>query len=308
MKIYEGFEDRRLKARPRSVAIGVFDGVHLGHQKILRDLFRRAKRLGARPTIVTFDPHPEKVLRPGNANPILMSLPHRLRLFGELGVAETVVVRFNKRFAAVTHQRFLEELLVGRLGMRSLSVGRDFRFGRGGRGDIGYLAALSCALGYEFTAVPPFRLGGHVVSSTRIRKLIRSGRLKDASRMLGRSVSVYGTVVRGRGRGKSVGFPTANLNPHHETLPPPGVYAAWGILDGRRLQAVLNLGSRPTFGDRETALEAHFLRFHGDLYGREIELDFVKKLRSVRRFAGREELARAIRADIRRAERVLGLH
>ncbi len=305
MKVYEGLKDIRLKPQRRSVAIGIFDGVHRGHQKIIRQLIVDARRFRALPLVVTFEPHPNKILKPKNSHPILMSLPHRLRLFEKLGVAETVIVRFNKNFARVSREQFLEEGLIKRLGMRSLAVGHDFRFGYQGRGDTDFLRERAGERDFGLRVVPPLKYGRSIISSTRIRRLIERGQLKTAARMLGRPVSVYGTVVAGHGRGRKIGFPTANLNPHHETLPPSGVYAAWGYFDGRRLKGIIHIGERPTFNEKERSLEVHFLEFNEDIYGREVELIFVMKLRNIRHFSSPKLLAGAIKRDAQKAVKIL---
>lgn len=305
MKIYRGFEDKRLARRARSAAVGIFDGVHRGHRKILSRVLSEARRLRTKALVVTFEPHPNKILRPAQPHPILMSLQHRLRFFEKMGISETLVVRFTKRFAGITREGFLRRLLQ-RAGMRTLAVGHDFRFGHRGKGNTRFLQARSRELGFHLSVIPAFRHRGEIISSTRIRRLIERGNLKKAGEMLGRPVSVYGNVVRGRGRGKSLGYPTANLNPHHETLPPAGVYAVWGLLDGQKLKGVVHIGARPTFRERECSVEAHFLNFNGIIYGREVELIFVKKLRPIRRFKDQASLVRAIRRDASQALRILG--
>ena len=189
--------------------------------------------------------------------------------------------------------------------MRSLSVGHDFRFGYRAGGDAAFLAKEAKSRLFHFSQTRPLKIKSQVISSTRIRELIEKGQLALAAKMLGRPVSVYGTVIHGRGRGKAVGFPTANLNPHHEALPPPGVYAAHGFLDKKKLKAVIHIGERPTFKDKEKSLEAHFLGFHRDIYGRDIELIFVKRLRSIKKFEHPVALASAIRRDILLTEQVL---
>ena len=214
---------------------------------------------------------------------------------------ETLVIPFTKKFAGASHQDFLYGLLLHKLGMKALSVGDDFRFGHRALGDRHYLEEESRYAGFGLYLTRPLRFGGRAISSTRIRQLIERGDLSGAARMLGRPVSLYGTVVHGRGRGKSVGFPTANLDPHHETLPKAGVYAAKGVLGRRRLLCVVHIGQRPTFRDTEKSVEVHFPGLRGSLYGREIEPFFLERLRGIRRFSGKEALARQIRADIRKA-------
>ena len=306
IKIYRGFGDPRLHKKERAVAVGIFDGVHQGHQKIIARVLIESRKRGWVPTVVTFDPHPMKVLRPRIHHPnILMSLAHRLRMFESLGVREAVVIRFDRRFSKVSREIFLRRLLLDRLGMKFLAVGHDFRFGRKALGDSDFLRGEAKKSGFHAAFISPLKNAGQIISSTRIRSLVETGRLAEAKKMLGRPVSVYGTVVRGRGRGKKLGFPTANLNPHHEALPPEGVYAAFGYLGGRKLKGVIHIGARPTFSESDRSLEVHFLNFTGDLYGREIELVFVARLRGIRRFQNPEALTRAIRRDSQKAARLL---
>ena len=301
MKIYNGFKDKRIRQKPRCIAVGIFDGVHRGHQRILSRALKDARRLHAEPMVITFEPHPNKVLRPERSQPILMSLSHRLRFFEKLGIQETLVIRFNKKFSKISHDFFLNELLHKKLAMKSLSVGVDFRFGFRGLGNAKFLSEESKRLGFRLSLAPPLKVDGAVISSTRIRRLIEKGDFKKAERMLGRPVSVYGMVVRGRGRGRSIGFPTANLNPHHETLPPSGVYAAWGFLNQTKLKGVIHIGQRPTFHDRQKSLEVHFFNFHKNIYGLEVELFFISRLRAIKKFKNREALVRAIQKDSEKA-------
>ena len=221
-----------------------------------------------------------------------------------MGIEEALVVPFNRKFAAISHEDFLNQLLLGKLGMKALFVGHDFQFGRFARGDTRYLTEQTRPRGFQLFLTPPLRHRGQVISSTRIRHLIELGDLSHARRLLGRPVSLYGTVVHGRGRGRSVGFPTANLNPHHETLPPAGVYAAVGRAGKRSLRSVVHIGERPTFADKEKTVEVHFPDFHGGLYGKDIELLFLGRLRGIRRFASKEHLSRQIEADIHKARKL----
>jgi len=299
MKVYRKLNDPELETVPRCVAIGIFDGVHKGHRRILEKVVSEAKKKKMRSMVVTFEPHPGKVLYPQKkAHPVILSLEHRLRIFGEIGLEEALVIGFNKKFSKISHNSFLNKFLLGRLGMRALVVGYDFRFGRKGLGDSSFLRRESEKRGFDFEVVGPLRHGRTVISSTRIRHLIEKGDLKNASKMLGRRVSLYGTVVPGRRRGRQIGFPTANINPHHETLPPTGVYAVWGVLDGKRLKGALHIGKRPTFGDGESAVEVHLLDFGKSIYGKDLELLFVSKLRPTRHFKSPKELTAAIRRDV----------
>jgi riboflavin kinase/FMN adenylyltransferase len=301
MKLYHGTDDRNITPATRALAIGVFDGVHLGHRKILSGMLREAKRRHLKPLVITFDPHPGQVLKRGSQPGILMSLDHRLSCFEKLGVAEALVIHFNKKISQVPREKFLENILIQRLGMRSLTVGHDFCFGHRGSGNIEFLKEESTRLKFRLLTVPALKKGRRIVSSTLIRQFVEAGDLKNAEAMLGRPVSVYGTVVRGRGRGKPLGFPTANLDPHHETLPPGGVYSAYGYLAGKKLEGVIHIGERPTFRDKQASLEVHFLNFHKNIYGKELELVFVKRLRGTEKFKNAPLLKAAIQRDIEKA-------
>ncbi len=307
MKVYKGFPGKTIPAAQRSIAIGVFDGVHRGHRRIIEKILKDARRYKRRAMIITFDPHPGKILHPASDHRIIMSLPHRLRFFEKIGVDETLVIPFSAKTAKISREAFLDRL-TGALGMKTLVVGHDFRFGHRGLGDEAYLKREAVEKKFRVNFMPALKEKGQIISSTRLRQLIEKGDLKVAARMLGRPVSVHGNVIKGRGRGKGLGYPTANLNPHHETLPPAGVYAAWGQLDNQLLKGVIHIGQRPTFGDKERTLEVHFLNFHRNIYGREVELVFVKRLRGIHKFAGPGELIRAIRRDARRARLLLKRH
>lgn len=304
MKVYHSLP--RASKKKRCLAIGIFDGVHRGHADILHHVVREAKKLKASPAVLTFDPHPRKVLSGDHKNPpILMSIEHRLRIFAAVGIKETFILRFDKKFSQRTREVFLERDVVGRLGAKMLGVGHDFRFGRFAKGDAAYLRERSADLGYGLFLCRPVKHDGRVISSTAIRHDIESGNLLGAAQMLDRPASIYGTVVRGSGRGKRLGFPTANLDPHHETLPPDGVYAVTGDLDGKKLKGVLHIGKRPTFGLKKRSVEVHLFDLKADLYGREIELFFVKRLRGIRRFKNAAVLRAAIQKDIRAARATL---
>jgi riboflavin kinase/FMN adenylyltransferase len=255
--------------------------------------------------VITFDPHPVKMLKPEVDCPVIMSLSHRLRCFEAMAIEEALVIHFNKAFSRMTREVFLKNLLIKKLGMKSLCVGHDFCFGQGGHGDVAYLKREAKNLGFSLRVVNALRDGREIISSTRIRQLIVGGAIPKASKMLGRPLSVYGTVIRGRGRGRTLGFPTANLNPHHETLPPSGVYAAWGYLGRRKLKGIIHIGKRPTFKDKQASLEVHFLNFNESIYGRDIELIFVKRLRSTQFFKSPEALKSAIQRD--RAQALIAL-
>lgn len=298
------------------VSVGVFDGVHLGHQAILSENVAHAAALGAAATVVTFRHHPKAVLL-GRAPRTLTSLEHRLELFRRAGIAHTVALTFDEDLRNVPAESFAREFLGARLGARRFVLGFDSKFGRGREGTPERLREW----GLDVVVVPKVIVADRPVSSTAIREAVELGDLDGAARMLGRPVAVYGDVVAGDGRGRSIGFPTANLDLHHELHPPPGVYACrakivrGGPFDpadhGRRFSAVTNVGFRPTFTKSTEAnagvplVEVHLLDFEGDLYGRHLELEFHAFLRTERRFPDLDALRAAIALDVERSRALL---
>lgn len=295
-----------LDALPAAVAggcvatVGVFDGVHLGHQAVMRRVAARAAALGAEPAVVTFAGHPKRVLV-GQAPPTVTSLEHRLLLFERLGVQAVLILRFTPELRRLTAEEFVRRVLADGLGLRELVLGFDCKFGRDRGGTADSLRPLAAEMGFGLEEVPPLRLGGRAVSSTAIREAVKLGELDRAAAMLGRPVSLLGTVVRGDGRGRALGFPTANLDPHHELRPPDGVYAALAEVGGKLHPAVLNIGLRPTFGRPGRSVEVHLIGFEGDLYGRELEAFFLARLRGERIFDSAEKLSARIARDVEAA-------
>jgi riboflavin kinase/FMN adenylyltransferase len=287
------------------VTLGVFDGVHLGHQQLIRELIRWAREIGGESVVLTFDPHPQVVISEVPAS-LITSLEHRLVLFEQLGVDVCAVIEFNHDLALVTAEDFAREYLSRWLGAHGILAGFDCRFGRGARGNIDLLRALAPELGFEVRAFEQFHLGELVPSSTVIRNSIASGDLDKASAKLGRPVSILGEVVKGDGRGRELGFPTANIDPHHEVLPPHGIYACRVEIDGIDRLAVTNIGLRPTIEERqEPVIEVHVLDYDGDLYGRVLEVRFFHRLRDERKFRSLEALKAQIAKDIALARRLL---
>lgn len=307
MKILATLCAMRRFRKPVVLAAGFFDGVHLGHRRVLERTVAEAKRLGAQAWALTFNEHPLSILRPDAAPPLLTATAHKIRLLAETGLDGVVMPRFTRRLAATPAEAFVHELLVCVPSLAALVVGRDWAFGRGGMGNAALLMRLLHGRGLAVLVIPPLRRNGALVSSTRIRGLVARGALKEAAVLLGRPFGVRGTVVHGRGMGRKLGAPTANLNPHHEVRPPDGVYAAFAMLDGAPHQAVISIGTRPTFrasARRKSLIEAHLLDGAADLYGRELEIFFVERLRSQRRFASPAALQAQIRLDIE-ASRIL---
>lgn len=286
-------------------AIGIFDGVHLGHRRIIKAAVRAAKRSKGRSIVITFDPHPLKVLKPCQPIPSIMSTAHRMRLICELGADVCAVIKFTRRFSGLKPRDFIKKVLVDRFKASELFIGSNFVFGKNNAGSAALLKRLGPEYGFKVAIVPMVKVNGKVVSSTAIRNLIIRGKIKEASRMLGRPVTVFGTVVSGASRGRLLGYPTANIDPHHEAIPPSGVYAVRVRLGNKKFGGALFIGHRPTFGEKEPVIEAHIFDFRSMIYGEDIEVTFIKRLRGVRKFAGHRKLVEQIRKDDAYARRIL---
>ena len=278
--------------------LGAFDGVHRGHQRILEATLHWAAELSGHPVALTFDPLPKAVLGPGGAL-CLTSLEHRLSLIGDMGFYLTIVVPFNVSVAMISADDFVRGIVVGWIGARHVVFGHDSTFGRRAEGNLSLLRRMEAHGILEVRSPAPVRHRGEVISSTTIRRAISNGDLESAEAMLGRPFSLLGTVVRGDGRGRTLGFPTANLDLHHEVVPPDGIYATLARLGRHTLPSLTYVGRRPTFAshDTDTAIEVHLIAFDGDIYGRDMEVQFVKRLREDRRFPSPDALAAQMRAD-----------
>jgi riboflavin kinase/FMN adenylyltransferase len=293
---------------PHHLAIGVFDGLHLGHLSVWNRAAQSADTTGGTAVLVTFDPHPRAVLSPGNSPSILTHTEHKLRIASRLGVRAALVVKFDPEFSRQTADGFIGALHRSSPRLAEICVGQDWQFGHNRSGNFARLRELGAHLGFLATGVDPLLIDGAAVSSTRIRELIRGGDLDGATRLLGREYSVLGTVVRGAQLGRTLGFPTANLAVQNEQLPGEGVYAVRVLKDGAIQTGVANLGKRPTVaGNNETRLEVHLLEYQGlDFYGAELEVWFVKLLREERKFTGLDALTAQIHSDAIQARSVLG--
>lgn len=298
MLTIRGLESYPPDARDAVVALGVFDGVHLAHRSILGTAVSRAREEALTAVACTFDPHPTEVLRPEFRSPPISTLDERLALIADTGVEATVVLRFTAALAAMEPEAFVQDVLIDRLRARVVVVGYNHRFGRGARGDASLLQALSGRLRFGAHVVPPLMVDGVPVSSSEIREALRAGDVERANHYLGRPYAVGGEVVAGAGRGRTLGFPTANIRPDRRLLVPAGVYACRAQVAGDVHPAVVNVGVRPTFGEQVLVVEAHLLDFSGSLYGRPIRLGFVSRLRDERRFTGPEALREQIDIDI----------
>ncbi len=286
------------------LSVGNYDGLHLGHRHLLAKLVERARELGAPACVYTFDPPPRVVLAPQQHQPRIQSWPDKVRILGELGVDQVIVERFSRSFAQHPPQWFATEVLGRRIQPRAMVLGYDFRFGRARAGDIHALRALLPEIPIE--QVDALKVRDGVVSSSVIRKLVSAGDVGQATELLGLEHRIRGTVVDGDKRGRTIGFPTANLQTDAQLLPKNGVYAVRVCVDGGAwLPAVANLGERPTFDSTRFLIEVHILDFSGDLYGREIEVGFIDRLRDEQGFDGADALVAQIRADVVAARRTL---
>jgi riboflavin kinase/FMN adenylyltransferase len=285
--------------RPSSISIGVFDGVHLGHRYLLRNLVESARGAGHLSGVVTFDRHPDELLVPQREIRYLTTLEEKLDLLGELGLDFVVAIPFTRDVARTTARDFILALLE-RLQMKELWVGPDFALGKGRQGDSTHLQNLAEELGFQLHVMRPLTDAGEVISSSSVRALIREGRVSDAAQLLGRYPSIAGTVVHGARRGHKLGFPTANLTPSAVILTPAnGVYAARVVWDTTNHAGVVNIGRRPTFEDlSQTTIEAHILDFTGDLYGKDVRVEFIERLRPEQRFESAEALISQMRKDV----------
>ena len=289
------------------VAIGVFDGVHLGHQALIRRAMAEADRIAGRSLVLTFHPHPARVLRPESAPHLLTSTPHKVRLIEELGCQYLLQATFDAAFAAQPPEVFIEALVRSARSLRMICVGHNWAFGKARAGNVELLMALGAKFGFQTVEIEPVEVDGELVSSTRIRKAVETGDFETARRLLGRDYTILGTVVPGAGRGCGIGFPTANLAAHNERFPPNGVYAVRALLDSRWFQGVANVGVRPTVGGSERVLEVHIFDYSGDCYGWEIEVKFEHFLRREHKFSSIDDLRAQIGRDAAEARRILNV-
>jgi riboflavin kinase/FMN adenylyltransferase len=291
---------------PPAVTVGNFDGVHRGHQALVKAAVARAREEGGPSVVLTFDPHPGRILDPDGAPAALTTLAQKEELLAELGIDRLAVLPFDAGLARLSPEAFGREVLRETLGARIVVIGESFRFGHRREGDARTLSALGARLGFAVHALPAVLEDGRPVSSSRVRLELGRGEVAAARALLGRAYFVDAAVVRGEGRGRALGVPTANLAPENEILPAPGVYAGrCRLADGEWRPAVINLGHRPTFGGGALALEAHLIDFDGDLYGARVRLSFHERLRDEQRFPGKEALVARVKEDIARARALL---
>ncbi len=300
MHLLWGFDGLRQLSGPVAAAFGVFDGLHRGHCELIQSVISRAQQIGAVPVVVTFDPHPLKVLAPQNAPKILMALPHKLRVLAKMKVEFVAVFPFDKELACMTPEEFIGKICSS-CRIQLIGVGYRWAFGHNRAGNVPLLRELGRQYQFNVFEMEPVSDQDGVISSTRVRQAVEEGRLDKTRLMLGRDFSIFAPVVKGEGRGNRIGFPTANLQPESEVLPPYGVYAARAELeDGSAYPAAVHCGPRPTVS-AGASLEAHLVGFQGDLLGRYLELYFKEKIRDVTVFRNESELASQIQADVTRS-------
>jgi riboflavin kinase/FMN adenylyltransferase len=303
MKIIHGIESAEI-ARPTVLTMGIFDGLHLGHQAIVRQVVERALIVDATPTLVTFDPHPRQVLRPETAPPLLQTFHQKSEGLRLLGMQQVVVLNFTRELAAMTAEDFVRVYLHEALQAREVYLGKGFFFGRDRLGNIETLREISLRLGFFADEVPEVQVRGHRVSSTMIRRLLKAGRVNLARRMLGRPYGIEGVVIEGRKVGRQISFPTANLEIQNRVIPADGVYVTLALVGEAWHRSVSNIGRRPTLiSDEESKVETHLLDFDEDLYGQTMRVRLLHRLRGEQKFAGLGELRAQIARDRDRAVR-----
>ena len=303
MRLFHGTDNADI-ARPTVLTLGVFDGLHLGHQLIVKTVVDRARAINAVPTVITFEPHPRAVLHPESAPPLLQTFDQKMEALGVLGIEQTIIIHFDQAFSEIRAEDFLRDVVAERLQAREVHLGRGFFFGHNREGNIELLRRVSGELGFLADEVPEVRLRGSRIGSTRIRELLLAGHVNLARRMLGRPYGVEGPVVRGDQRGIKLGFPTANIRPHNRVIPRAGVYVTASLLGGRWCGGVTNIGVRPTFGEHaDSSIETHVIGWSGNLYGDVVRVRFLHRLRDEQKFASVDQLKSQIAYDVARARR-----
>lgn len=308
MKVIFGISKIK-KFKRAVVALGVYDGVHRGHRYILENAVKQARSIKGTSLVVTFWPHPQK-------EGSLYSLAHRLRLIAQIGIDVCVVIKFTPALANIPAEDFIQNILIKKIRAAYVYVGRNFRFGKDAGGDFYLLKRFSHALGFKLKGFRVIKVNHRNISSTYIRRLITSGNLKLAQKLLSRPVSIFGTVIKGASVAKVMGFPTANINPHHEVLPPSGIYAVKVILNKNKLNGVCYIGCRPTFFRRGSVgkiknlrhVEVHILNFHRDIYGKDLEIQFIRRIRQEKKFHCALALAAQIKQDIKITQDIFSRH
>lgn len=303
MEIIKGIENLKGPLRNPVVTLGNFDGVHLGHQRIFEKVKEEAGKIGGESVVVTFEPHPLKILSPEQCPPLLTPFKKKMMLIEETGVEKVLCIQFTRAFAELSPVEFVKSVLVDKIEAKKIIVGYNYRFGRGKSGDVESLKENCALFGVDVEVVDALRVTDTIVSSSKIRELIRDGEVEKASKLLGRDYPVIGRVIEGTKRGRALGFPTANLEMAEELYPKPGVYAVRVNWHCRRFNGLANIGFNPTFDAKVVSLEVHILNFDREIYGEELQVYFTERIRDEIRFPSTEGLINQIRKDIEWAKR-----
>ncbi len=306
MKVIRSLEDIPPEFREGFVTIGNFDGVHLGHLPILKRLVEEAHRENRKALVITFDPHPKKVLHP-DISPfyLITSLDEKIKLLEDIGIDGLILITFNLEFSKITAEAFVNQILWHKLHIRKIFIGHDYAFGKNKVGNVAFLTNKGKKLGFEVDVFNAVKSGDEAISSTRLRYAILNGNVKAAAMLLGRPYNVSGVVIPGKRRGGILGIPTANIKPDKELLPSQGVYAVIVDLGDKRLQGALNIGFNPTFSDDELSVEVFLLDFSGDIYGKRLNVLFIDRIREEIKFATTEQLVEQVKNDIDQVRSIL---
>ena len=309
MQLIENLNDIREPFEGAVITIGNFDGVHIGHQALFHAAIEKADAIGGTSIAMTFEPHPIRVMKQNGHPPLITLYEQKVELVAKSGVDVLICIPFTLEFAKIGAREFVEDILLRQIGVRAIVVGQDYTFGRKREGDLNLLQRLAKQLDFEVIVIDWIEFANHApdrISSTKIRELVMDGRLEEARSLLGRHYQIRGKVMEGRGRGgKLLGFPTANINLQDELCPKTGIYAVKVELEGQRLLGVANIGYSPTFDDHIFTVEVHILDFEGDIYDKDIRVNFVSRIRDEQKFASIDELATQIGRDILKAREIL---
>ncbi|NIO48354.1 MAG: bifunctional riboflavin kinase/FAD synthetase [Candidatus Aminicenantes bacterium] len=300
MEVIKGFETFSSFSSESILAIGNFDGIHLGHQKILQLLEEKAKKHSLPSLVLTFSPHPEKILGKKIIK-MIQTLEQRVRGIKKFGIDAVLIVPFDEKFSSLTGQDFIQKIVVNILKAKVVIVGENFRFGKNREGDISLLRQSSSRFNFQVYSIPPVVKDGMVVSSSLIRSSLQEGKIEIANDLLGRRYEIEGSVIKGKSRGKALGFPTANIETENEIIP-PGVFITTSWIDSKSFPSLTNVGNRPTFHKEETIIESFIINLNKNLYGEKIRVNFIKKIRNEMRFKTPEDLSQQIKKDLKKAK------
>lgn len=285
--------------------IGNFDGVHIGHQQVLKAVKKRAQKLNLPSIVYTFEPHPLKVVAPHKGLLLLTTPEEKIKLIEASGIDYLILAKFTKEFASQHPKKFVANILVKQLRAKEIWVGHDYAFGKGRAGTIEYLRKLGEEFGFKVNVIPAYKKRGAIVSSSKIRKYLIEGKVKEAAAFLGRPYTLSGKIIKGRNIGKHLGFPTANISVHNELIPKDGIYAVRVLLGAKTYKGAANIGFAPTFHLKKRAVEVHIIGFKKNIYGKKIKIEFIERLRGEKVFKNMRELAIQIRKDVEQIKRIL---